>query len=326
MVVRRIQKVGTSTYTVALPKEWIESKGLGAKSEVDLQIMDDGSIRISTINSKKKEKEIVIKEKEKDAGFLIRKIMAAYIGGYDIIKLDLSEIEPEFEGMEKIRKFIKSKMAGAEIIEESMNNITIQVILRPYEYPLSRILIRMASLVHNMIIDICKALISKNKNILLDVIERDDDVDRLYFMGSRWLANMIENRYSLIDYDIKSSKEVLEYRIIFRHVERVADHVCKIATVLLNSINNIDDNIVEIIKELLEKTGGIFVKSINCVKSINVLDANKVIHDARDLVKKIEEFLVNEKIDDLIIILDSIKRISEYGIGISEIVFNISVN
>lgn len=325
MVVRRIQKVGTSTYTVALPKEWVESRGLGAKSEVDLQIMEDGSICISTVNSKRREKEIVIKEKEADAGFLIRKIMAAYIAGYDIIKLDLSEIEPEFEGREKIKKFIKSKMAGGEIVEESISNITIQVILRPYEYPLSKILIRMASLINNMIIDVCKAITSKNKNILLDVIERDDDIDRLYFMGSRWLANIIENRYSPTDYDIKSSKEALEYRIIFRHVERVADHVCKIATILLNSIDKMDNNIAVIIKDLFEKAGGIFVKSINCINSINLIDANKVIHNARNLVKTSEEFLMNGKPDYLIVILESIKRIAEYGIGISEIVFNINV-
>lgn len=325
-MVRRLQKVGASTYTVALPKEWVESKGLGAKSEVDVQIMDDGSIRISTINSKKREREILIKEKEADAGFLIRKIMAAYIAGYDIIKLDLSDFEPEFEGREKIRKIIKSKMAGGEIVEESISNITIQIILKPYEYPLSKILMRMTSLVHNMILDICKALISKNKNILLDVIERDDDVDKLYFMGSRWLANIIENEYSSMDYDIKSRRETLEYRIIFRHVERVADHVCKIATILLNSIDKIDKNFAETIKELLEKAGSIFVRSINCIKSINLLDANKVIHDARNLVRYSEELLLNGKMDYLIVILESVKRIAEYGIGISEIVFNISVS
>ncbi|MCX8181961.1 MAG: phosphate uptake regulator PhoU [Candidatus Methanomethyliaceae archaeon] len=334
MVVRRLQRVGTSTFTVALPKEWIEARGLGAKSEVDVQVLDDGNLRISTINSeKRKEREILIKEKEKDAGFLIRKIMAAYIAGYDIIKLDLSELEPDFEVREKLRKIIKNKMAGGEIVDESINSITIQVILRPYEYPLNKILIRMTSMVQNMILDICKAITSKNKNILLDIIERDDDVDKLYFMGSRWLSSIIEDKLSALDYDIKSSREVLEYRIIFRHVERVADHVCKIATILLDLIDNIDNSSAIVIKELLEKAGAIFVKAVNCIKSNNLLDANKVIHDARLIVKSGEEALdklsINfskENLGTAAVILDSIKRIAEYGIGISEIVFNIGIN
>ncbi len=334
MVVRRLQRVGASTFTVALPKEWVEARGLGAKSEVDVQVLDDGNIRISTINpEKRKEKEIIIKEKETDAGFLIRKIMAAYIAGYDVIKIDLSEVEPKFEVRDKLRKIIKNKMAGGEIVDESINSVTIQVILRPYEYPLNKILIRMTSMVHNMIIDVCKALVSKNKNILLDIVERDDDVDKLYFMGSRWLSSIIEDKLSILDYDIKSSREVLEYRIIFRHVERVADHVCKISTILLDLIDNIDNSSAMVIKELLEKTGTIFVRSVNCIKSNNLLDANRVIHDARSTVKSIEEVLEKfssgfskEILGTLALILESAKRIAEYGIGISEIVFNISIN
>lgn len=334
MVVRRLQRVGASTFTVALPKEWVKARGLGAKSEVDVQVLDDGNIRISTINSeKRKEREILIKEKETDAGFLIRKIMAAYIAGYDVIKLDLSEVGPEFEVRDKLRKIIKNKMAGGEIVDESINSMTIQVILRPYEYPINKILMRMTSMVHNMILDVCKALASKNKNILLDVVERDDDIDKLYFMGSRWLSSIIEDKLSALDYDIKTGREVLEYRIIFRHVERVADHVCKISTILLDLIDKIDNNSTLVIKELLEKTGTIFVRSLNCLKSNNLLDANRVIHDARSTVKSIEEVLEKfghssskEVLGTLAVIFDSTKRIAEYGIGISEIVFNISIN
>lgn len=334
MVVRRLQKVGTATFTVALPKEWVEARGLGAKSEVDVQVLDDGNIRISTISSeKRKEKEIIIKAKETDAGFLIRKVMAAYVAGYDIIKVDLSELEPEFEGREKLRGIIKNKMAGGELIEESINSIIIQIILRPYEYPINKMLIRMTTMAQNMILDVCKAIESRNKDILLDVIERDDDVDKFYFMGSRWLASIIEDKFSSMDYDIKLGREVLEYRIIFRHVERVADHVCKIATIMLEMVNKIDESIAIEVKRVLEKTANIFVRSINCIKSNNLLDANKVIHDARTAIRSIEEILekfgnMSSKgsLGSLAIILESVKRIAEYAIGISEIVFNISIN
>lgn len=329
-MIRRIQKVGTSTYTVSLPKEWVKSNGLDAKSEVDVQIMEDGSIRISTLSSRKKEREILIKEKEGDVGFLIRKIMAAYIAGYDIIRVDLSEILPKFEGRDKLRKIIKNKMAGGEIIEESINHMIIQIIFRPYEYPLNKILMRMTTLVHDMILDVCRALSIKNRDILADIIERDDDVDRLYFMGSRWLASIIEDGYPSVDHDVESTREVLEYRIVFRHVERVADHVCKIATILLNLLDKLDDDHINVIRELLERVGTIFVRSVNCIKTRNLLDANKVIHDARIIIKSSEDaltgsLLLKKEVNKLIIALDSIRRIAEYGIGISEIAFNMNI-
>ncbi|MCQ5362640.1 MAG: phosphate uptake regulator PhoU [Candidatus Methanomethylicia archaeon] len=332
MVIRRLQKVGASTFTVALPKEWVIARGLGPKSEVDLQILDDGNIRISTLSSvKRREKEIIIKSKEEDAGFLIRRVLAAYIAGYDIIRIDLSAVELNLEGREKLRRTVKYKMAGAEIIEESTNGITVQIILRPYEFPMNKILLRMTDLTHSMIMDICKALISKNRDILLDVIERDDDVDKLYFMGSRWLASIMEEAGSPIDYDIRKGRELLEYRLIFRHVERVADHVCKIATKLLELIDILDGKVLSAIREELERSGSVFVRSINSIGGKNINEANKTIHEARAVVKNSEEIVERIGKDTpevcmgaLAIIADSIKRIAEYGIGISEIAFNLS--
>lgn len=334
MGTRRVQKVGKSTFTVSLPQDWAKARGIAAKAEVDVHSLPDGSLRIATLDSIKsgaKPKEIVIVPKEPDAGFIIRKALAAYVSNYDLIKLDFSKITLEPGGKEKIRKIIKNKMAGGEIIEESVSQITIQILLRPYEFPLDKLLLRMATMAHDMMADVSRGINERERSMLQDVTERDEDVDKLYFMASRWLTGMIGDQTSLQNYGLKQAKDCLEYRLAFRHMERVADHINRIASNFLVVIDEVDRDLGTSFAEALDGASGVFIKSVNCLQSGSLQEANKSIHDARkailsaeDLMSRVVELKMKTKtIGALIIVVDSIKRIAEYGIGLSEIAFDL---
>ena len=336
MGIRKVQKVGKSTYTVSLPHEWVKARSLTPKTEVDIQTLPDGSLKVSTLEVLKNEaktKEVVISSKDPDAGFLTRRALAAYISNYDIIKLDFSGVSMEAGGREKIRRTIKYKMAGAEIIEETVNQITIQVLLRPYEFPLDKLLLRMATMAHDMMLDIGKAMQSKDVDVLKDVMGRDEDVDKLYFMGCRWLTSMINDQSALQNYGLREAKDCLEYRLVFRHIERVADHVFRIASNFLEATEDMEKDLRASILEVLDRAANVFMRSVNCLQSGSLVEANKAIHDTRkvivsgeDLTKKVVDGKLPAKsVGALIIIIDSIKRIAEYGMGISEIAFNVHV-
>jgi len=332
--IRRVQKVGKSTYTVSLPHEWVKAKRLTPKTEVDVQTLQDGSLRVNTmdaVSAAGKAKEIVISVKDPDAGFLIRKALAAYIADYDIIRLDLSRVSLEAGGKEKIRRTIKNKMAGGEIVEESVNQITIQILLRPAEFPLDKLLLRMATMAFDMAMDVSGAMRSGNKNIFLDVISRDEDVDKLYFMASRWLTNMLDDQSALKGYGMKDANDCLEWRMACRNIERVADHVCRMAEKYLPIVDEVPKDLAKKYAETLESSGSVFIRSVNCLQSGSLQEANKSIHDSRRVLTHVEELmeaLVNSDlsitaISNLVVVVGSMRRIAEYGIGISELVFNL---
>jgi phosphate uptake regulator len=334
--IRRVQKVGKSTFTVSLPHDWVKAKNLSPKTEVDVQPLQDGSLRVNTIDALKGEeraKEIVISIKEPDAGYLVRKALAAYIANYDVIRLDLSKVNLEASAKEKIRKMIKNKMAGGEIIEESVNQITIQILLRPTEFPLDKLLLRMATMAHDMMKDVGSAMRTKDKNVLQDVIARDEGVDKLYFMASRWLTNMVDDQSVLKGYGLTDARDCLEYRLACRNIERVADHVNRIVEKLLNSLDGVQEDLAESFASTLEMAGIVFIRSVNCLQSGSLQEANKAIHDARKAISNSEGLMVAlmdsdmpvQIISNLVVAVDSIKRIAEYGIGISELVFNLYV-
>ena len=334
MGIRRVQKVGKSTFTVSLPQEWVRNKNLTPKTEVDVELQHDGSISINTLESMKSSKEpreITIVAKEPDAGYVIRKAVSAYINNYDIMHIDLSKVSLENGGKEKIRKYIKTKMAGGEIIEETLGRITIQILLKPSEFPLQKLLLRMAIMAKDMMVDVSRGMEEGDVNILKDVIERDEDVDKLYYMASRWLNFIVSDHGALFDFGMKQIRDCLEYRLIFRNMERVADHVQRISLNYISILETVDDSITRSLITNLESSMNVFTRSVNCIQSGSLQEANKAIHDARKVVIVLEELVqkVIEKegntknIASLMIIIDSIRRISEYGIGISEIAFNL---
>jgi len=237
---------------------------------------------------------------------------------------------------DKVRKMIKFKMAGAEIIEETSDRMTVQILLRPYEFPLDRLFLRMATMARDMIADTIKAERGSDQNLrrnmLSDIIERDEDVDKLYFMGSRWLSNIMEDQSALKDYGLNDIKAALDYRIAFRNVERVADHTIRIASQLL-AAPEIERGISEAMMQSLSESGEIFMRSVNSLKNGSIQEASRVIHDARKAAAKEEELmrrliegvLPTKTAASAIIVMDSIRRISEYGIGISELTFNMHI-
>lgn len=329
-----MQRVGKSTYTVSLPREWVKSTKLLPGTEVEVHPQPDGSLRVVTLDSMKSDsriREIIISPSDPDPGFIIRKALAAYISNFDLIRLDFSKISMDPSGKEKIRRMLKNKLAGGEIIEESVNQITIQILLRPYEFPLNKLILRMATMAHDMMTDVKRAISERDANILREVIERDEDVDKLYFMASRWLTNMINDQSTLQDYGLNEARDCLEYRLAFRHIERVADHVQRIAANYLDAMNNVDKELAEALATNLDASGNVFLRSINCLQSGSLQEANKAIHDSRKVIateealmkQVMDEKLCARSVGELIIVIDSLKRIAEYGMGISEIAFNL---
>jgi phosphate uptake regulator len=212
-----------------------------------------------------------------------------------------------------------------------VNEITIQILLRPYEFPLDKLLLRMATMAHDMMTDVGGAIKRNDSDVLREVIDRDEDVDKLYFMASRWLSSMVSDQGILHDYGLNNARDCLEYRLAFRHIERVADHVQRIATNFLEATEDSGTELAGSIASTLEEASNVFIRSVNCLQSGSLQEANKAIHDSRKVIVKGESLMKEvmdqkvsaKSIGSLIIVVDSLKRIAEYGIDISEIAFNL---
>ena len=91
--IRRLQLTGGSTYTVSLPKTWIDELKLKKNSEITLLKNRNNSITLfqEEQNKKNNAKATIGKKDSKES--IRRKIIAMYLSGYKTIEINTKGIE-----------------------------------------------------------------------------------------------------------------------------------------------------------------------------------------------------------------------------------------
>ncbi|MEM4589133.1 MAG: AbrB/MazE/SpoVT family DNA-binding domain-containing protein, partial [Thermoplasmata archaeon] len=87
MEYRKLQKIGGSSYSITLPKEWVELKGLKEGSTILIKFTENKDLIISTEEKEKRiVKSYIIKiEESMDSELLLSKIISVYLAGVEKI-------------------------------------------------------------------------------------------------------------------------------------------------------------------------------------------------------------------------------------------------
>jgi phosphate uptake regulator len=256
----------------------------------------------------------------------LRILISNYLVGYDTIRLTTKKGFSAYD-----RKFIKDsvrqKMIGLELVEESRNELVFQCLLNYNDLPLGRVIKNMYGLVHSMLEDSIVALRDHNTEIAEDIIQRDDDVDRFYFLSVRQLNAAIEDieLYEVIG--IRNPQESLEYRLITKIIERIGDHAVRIAVNVLkmSSVVNPDDPIFK----MAELSRKVFENSMNLMTEEDLQTINKAVVEAKNISQFGVSLESRESGDpdniELSMVLESLRRAAEYSGDIAEIAINMNV-
>lgn len=330
---RKIQFTGKSTYVVSLPKNWVLNNGLDKDRVVYVyQLNENALLILSRVGKERttKKAEIVVDE-TLDIGKIIRRIIAYYIKGYDIIKVYSNKdyLSPTLKNDLKDR--IKRLIFGSEFLDETAQYLSIHIIASSVDLDIMTVINRMAILAINMHRDVMKALRLRNGDILREIVDRDDDIDRLYFLSVRMLNEYTDiSNLGVISSRIRNFWELMEYRAVVRYLERVADH----ATIIATSMHNVLDNYNEEDVDTLENLNNMSIKSlklaIDALTNMDINNAEKAI-SLKNRIRGEEEIAISRLtkytnprlISSLRMSIESCRRVFEYGAGIAEIAINL---
>jgi len=332
MEVRKIQQTGGSSFIITLPKEWVKTLNLKKNDPIGIIIKPEGSLVITpklTNESEQTTKEFEVSDKTNKTS-LLRKLIGAYISGYTYIEIKSNERIPT-----KIRdttRIFTNSTIGQEIIEETDTSIIIKDLLNPTEMPFERTIKRMYIIAKGMHDDVMSYLESKDENIIKDIDERDNDLDKLHWLVARQ-HNILSQNFNLGEkMNIKPGKSTT-YFLISRIIERIGDHEVKIIkNIQKNPDNIIDKQILDKILLAGKKSLNIFNKSINSFFKKDIKESNENIEEVYELERFCDEIneiaLKQEGGKSLKIgyITDSLRRIAEYSQDISENVINYIVS
>lgn len=327
METRKVQFTGNSTYTISLPKDWIDKMGIRRGDVVGLLRDERGTITITpSIDARKNYRAKTINLKDETPAHLERMLIGTYVMGFDTITVrGKDRIDNTVK--EKVRLFTRS-VTGVEIVEETINSIIIKDLSDPMELSQEKGVRRLHLIVRSMAMDAMDALQKGDHPLAVDVINRDSDADRLYWIIMKE-HNMMTKDPRLAERLKMTIEESNAYFQIARYLERIGDHAVQIA----KSVTAISDYALP--KDLLAKyrsTLDYALKmldgSISAYFKSNAEDANDVI-DRRDGLKNaLREISISiqkikgEEAIQLALIEESVRRIAYYATDISEVTIN----
>ena len=285
---RKVQQTPTGTFFVCLPRDWAKGNSLKKGSLINLEVTADGKLLVDS----KYDVEPQPKVASLEVGpFLSREIVGRYLLGYDIIRIEAKDRIDS--NVRNLVKTTANSLAGLMIVEETTSMISLQCLMQqPFTSP-EKILQRNHASATRMIRDVVCAFVAGDLELANNVVERDVENNKFYFLLVRILRTILQNPRLSEKLGI-TPIECLDYRLAASHVEGVGDACVQIAsnTITLDGVKLSE----ELRKLLLE------LQSISCeaneeaLKSFVCKDIS-LAEDVRSLRRKIDS--VYSSIEDV---------------------------
>ena len=217
---RRLQKIGSSIL-VSLPKEWVDAHNIGKGSQVQIDTAEN-SLSITAGEVKKLSKEIDIEYPLPSEENIAANITGAYLLGYDIITIR-GKSTISVKDREVIRESMR-RLVGMEILDEDASNVNGQFLLDETSLNPEKIFKRMSSIALGMFNETLSALRTGDKTNLQTIPNRDDEINRQYFLLVRFIrSTMVDRRLAGI-FNLENI-DILDYRIAGNILETAGDTI-----------------------------------------------------------------------------------------------------
>ncbi|ELY41784.1 phosphate uptake regulator PhoU [Natronorubrum tibetense] len=321
METRKVQVTGGSTYTVSLPKSWATENGVSSGSTVE--IYSEGDTLLVTPQRETDHQEGTLEIATLEDEQLIRAVLTMYVSGFDIIRLEAGRITTDQR--RAIRSAVQG-LVGVEVVEEGSDSVVVQDLLDSAELSIVNAVSRMRLIATSMLADAVTALVENDDDIARDVIERDDDVDRLFLVVSRIFRATLRSPRAAEGLGV-SREDCFDFHSSARQLERVADHAVKISQ-LARKLDDVPEDVADALLELHADASTILEQSMDALFAEESDEATKLGHEALASVLEIDEH--TRTIDDMLrnldpvqaqslgLILDSLSRSADYGGNVAE--------
>jgi phosphate uptake regulator len=324
METRKVQRTGKSTFIVSLPKVWAVKNQIHPGSLIYINQSDNGALVLSPDRS---ERELATRLEigDKVGDPLVRDIIGCYVSGYRTIEVASAHMTADQK--RDIHQIVQ-KLIGPEILEETVNKVLIRDLIDPEELQSERALRRIKTVVRSMIQDALSALVTNDREMAADVIQRDDDVDRLYLLVSRQFTEIL--RSGSVRQGSLDPITAFNYSRAATNLERMADHASRIAAMILKCDCTLPAEIVDEMGQISPKLLDLVEDSISSLVSLNSDKANEAIESSRRVRGRINEMVAtadfsSEHQDALLrMVVTSIERMLDYIKNIGELAINLS--
>ncbi|MFB6149652.1 MAG: PhoU domain-containing protein [Halobacteriales archaeon] len=320
---RKVQMTGGSTFTVSIPKDWARENGVSTGDEVAFhEERDTLLLTPATANSSS---EGTLDISGLDGEGLTRAVMTMYVSGFDLIRFEADRIG---SGQRRIVREATQSLVGLEVLEETATEIVVQDLLDSSELSVRTAVKRMRLITLSMLEDAVHGLIEDDDEMATDVVNRDDDVDRLWFVVSRLFRTALRSPTAARDIGL-ARDTCFDYHTTARQLERIADHAAKIGE-LADDLGQLPEPVTSAVSALYETALRVVETALDAMFAEDSDEATRLANEAQDLTAEIDDLsraadeairttgVDSRQAQQLGLVVDSLSRTSDYGGNIAE--------
>jgi phosphate uptake regulator len=317
--IRKLQQTGGkegSSFLVILPKEWILRHKLNKGDPVVVAEREDGCLIIDPRFPRAGETRSTTIKIEHNLRWAIT---STYLLGFDEIRV-VSEKSITDHQRDDLKRIIK-RFVGMEVTDEDDYQVVIQCLVDPFTLPVNKAMKRMNLIASRMLNDAVDAYFNGLKELADDVVQRDEEVDRLFFLIVRELRSAIQ--YPSISEKMSIPPvEALDFRLAAQYIERIADLATDIAARTKDSLDKSlvgkISSIAAMAKEMLsDSVANLFNFDTDKVAKV-IATEGKLITETASLRQDIIESQ-NKNPQDHLYVVDSLLRVGETAKDIADL-------
>ena len=300
MEIRKVQRVGHSTLTVSLPRDWVRQVGLKQGGVVTLRLSEFGELIVTPGSEIEAEEMTVCRinaDACKDSELLSRMITGNYILGRDTTIVS-SSTELTAEQLNAIRDSTR-RLSGLGIVEQSSKEAVIQCFLDPSKFPITGLLTRLHKVAVSMLETAIQALMDRKFSLALEVLELENEADRLYWLILRQIFRAISRIPLSRHVGMESATHAVGYRAVSKYLEEMADCSESIANLIISMADEKYTEFPSVIDEVCKFGVETLAISNGAMDSFSMMDvelANRTVGRSKrieELEKELTEVVVS---------------------------------
>ena len=330
---RRVQFTGRSSFILNLPKAWVIQNGISQGDVMSIATLPDGSLVVTPREATKaneKAEALVRVAPDAAADALVRRLVSLYIAGYATIRV-VTEGGATLLQREMVKDLMRTRFVGTEIVSESAEGMTLQVLLSLPELSVKNAIRRMAVITTYMVRDAFQAAETLDGQLANSVIKADNEVDRFSLYVIRHLVSAVSSYSVLRELGLGSPAHCLGYRVVVKSVERIADHAVRMAETSLTLRGRFDGELLSELRSLRDLAVKAFEDSMAALFKEDYDQADRIFETV-EKCRAVEAMILTRASEgdradlaSLRLMVEDLRRCAEYASDIAEVVLNMTV-
>ena len=334
METRKVQRLGPSTLAMTLPAEWAQEHDVEKGDEVSLRMGGKGTLTVMPESASTGETEAIIHADDLDADAVERAILAQYVLGRRVIRVEQSDGALDSDHINAVYK-AETQLMGLGVIEETPESISIRCSVDPEDFTLDNLLERLESTGSTMRGEAIKALAHGNPDLAQRALNRERQANKFFVLLLRLIFTAYQNPNLARAVGLGDGFPLIGYRSIAKNLELTADNAEDIAEIVLDSEGHsldVDAGTMRRIREFTDDVDEITAFAVESAVKRDydlTIEVREKFHDIGDRQEEILSDLPEMENDSLLEVrevLVSLQQTAEFAMRNAEIAANLALN